>query len=558
VIARKWRPQSFDQLIGQAHVSQTLLNALKNNRIPHALLFTGPRGTGKTSSARILAKSLRCPNAIDFVPCHKCSDCEDITLSRSVNVIEIDGASNNGVDAIRELRDTVAYKPSSGTYKIYIIDEVHMLSTSAFNALLKTLEEPPDHVVFIMATTEVHKIPQTILSRCQRFDFRSIPTKQIAEHLLAICQKENLQASEEALWIISRQGDGSMRDSQSLLDQVITFSNGPLTKESVTSILGLTDRTLLLESLSGLIQRDSQVILNVIQKIYQAGFDPALFMTDLLENIRNILLLKISEDNSTQLLELPDSEISYLQQVAEQSTEEDLHLLFDMALKAAHDLKLSNDPRIVFEMSLLRMVKAPQLASIASWFSAAEAVAQVAPVPQITQGAKATPTLVSKPSAVPQSSEIHKSAPTAPLNPMSMSPKDRWLELVKKIRSSDAFFAAQVGELLFVELKEKTIILGIPPKMAFLKDQFVDVSARNKLQAFIDQAWGPGYNLELKMGKESLGGTSAQDLVQAEKKRAEEELAQVIKEHPLVKSATQALNGQVKAIRDRRATNTTD
>lgn len=556
MIARKWRPQSFDQLIGQAHISQTLLNALKNNRIPHALLFTGPRGTGKTSSARILAKSLRCPNAVDFVPCHQCSDCEDITLSRSVNVIEIDGASNNGVDAIRELRDTVAYRPSSGTYKVYIIDEVHMLSTSAFNALLKTLEEPPDHVVFIMATTEVHKIPQTILSRCQRFDFRSIPTKQIAERLLAICQKENLQASEEALWIISRQGDGSMRDSQSLLDQVITFSNGPLTKESVTAILGLTDRTLLLESLSGLIQRETQVILNVIQKIYQAGFDPALFMTDLLENIRNILLLKVSENTSTQLLELPDSEISYLQQVSEQTTEEDLHLLFDMALKAAHDLKLSNDPRIVFEMGLLRMVKTPQLTTMASWFSGAATASQDA---QVHPVAKTMPTFVSgKSQAVAQSQGTQKPAAAAPLNPMSMSPKDRWLDLVKKIRSSDAFFAAQVGELLFVELKEKTIILGIPPKMAFLKDQFADVSARNKLQAFIDQAWGPGYNLELKMGKESLGGTSAQDLVQAEKKRAEEELTQIVKEHPLVKSATQALNGQVKAIRDRRTTNTTD
>lgn len=551
MIARKWRPQSFDQLIGQAHISQTLLNALKNNRIPHALLFTGPRGTGKTSSARILAKSLRCPNAVDFVPCHQCSDCEDITLSRSVNVIEIDGASNNGVDAIRELRDTVAYRPSSGTYKVYIIDEVHMLSTSAFNALLKTLEEPPEHVVFIMATTEVHKIPQTILSRCQRFDFRSIPTKQIAERLLAICQKENIRASEEALWIISRQGDGSMRDSQSLLDQVITFSDGPLTKESVTAILGLTDRTLLLESLSGLIQRDTQVVLSVIQKVYQAGFDPVLFMTDLLENLRNILLLKVSADSSTQLLELPDSEISYLQQVSEHGTEEDLHLLFDMALKAAHDLKLSNDPRIVFEMGLLRMVKTPQLATMASWFSSAGDVTHNVQAPSSSAQVKV---------AIPKTSTTQapvsqKQASPRPLNPMSMSPKDRWVDLVKKIRSSDAFFAAQVGELLFFELKEKTLILGIPPKMAFLKDQFADVSARNKLQAFIDQSWGPGYNLELKMGKESLGGTSAQDLVQAEKKRTEEELTQIVQEHPLVKSATQALNGQVKMIRDRRSTN---
>lgn len=197
--------------MGQSHVSTTLQNALKNGRLHHALLFTGPRGTGKTSSARILAKSLRCPNAVDFVPCNECDECREIGLSRSLDVIEIDGASNNGVDAIRDLRDTVGYMPASGKYKIYIIDEVHMLSTSAFNALLKTLEEPPAHVIFIMATTEAQKIPQTIMSRCQRFDFRSISTRQITDSLKAICDKEGVSADEDALWIIARQGDGSMQ-----------------------------------------------------------------------------------------------------------------------------------------------------------------------------------------------------------------------------------------------------------------------------------------------------------------------------------------------------------
>jgi DNA polymerase III subunit gamma/tau len=211
VIARKWRPQSFQQLVGQEHISVTLLNALKNGRLPQALLFTGPRGTGKTSTARILAKSLRCPNAKDFVPCNECPACEDVALGRSVDVIEIDGASNNGVDAIRELRDTVGYMPSSGKYKVYIIDEVHMLSTSAFNALLKTLEEPPAHVVFIMATTEVQKIPNTILSRCQRFDFRRIPSRQIAQHLEKICKADKVKTEPEALWLLARQAEFNAR-----------------------------------------------------------------------------------------------------------------------------------------------------------------------------------------------------------------------------------------------------------------------------------------------------------------------------------------------------------
>ena len=196
VIARKYRPQSFDQMVGQNHITQTLHNALQNDRLPHALLFTGLRGTGKTSSARILAKILRCSNPKNFTPCNECQNCLEISAGRAVDVIEIDGASNNGVDAIRDLRDNVMFAPSSGKYKIFIIDEVHMLSTSAFNALLKTLEEPPAHVVFILATTEVHKIPQTILSRCQRFDFRRIPLKQITDYLKKICQLEKISADE--------------------------------------------------------------------------------------------------------------------------------------------------------------------------------------------------------------------------------------------------------------------------------------------------------------------------------------------------------------------------
>ena len=283
VIARKWRPKNFSELIGQKHISQTLENALKSDRMPHALLFTGPRGTGKTSTARILAKSLRCPESKNFVPCNDCSECDDINLGRAVNVVEIDGASNNGVDAIRELRETVGYMPSTGKYKVYIIDEVHMLSGSAFNALLKTLEEPPEHVIFVMATTEVQKIPATILSRCQRFDFRRIPLRLITDHLEDICKRESVSAETEALWLIARQGDGSMRDSQSLLEQVISFCDGKLTSAKVTEVLGLTDRSLLVKIIGALVDRNSQVALDVVHGLYNSGHDPSLFVKDLLE-----------------------------------------------------------------------------------------------------------------------------------------------------------------------------------------------------------------------------------------------------------------------------------
>lgn len=364
VIARKWRPQSFQELVGQEHISTTLLNALRHDRLPQALLFTGVRGTGKTSSARILAKSLRCPNAVDFVPCGTCPSCLDIASGRSLDVIEIDGASNNGVDAVRELRETVGYMPSSGRYKIYIIDEVHMLSTSAFNALLKTLEEPPPHVVFIMATTEVQKIPNTILSRCQRFDFRRIPSRQIAAQLEKICTADGVATEPQALWMLARQADGSMRDSQSLLDQVITFCHGKVTLVKVVEVLGLTDRTVLLETLTALVERNSQGIIDVIEKIFSAGYDPKIFAQDLLEEIRHALMVRMVPTDPTRLVDLPDTEIENLRQLTKNLSNEDLHMLFDMTLKGVSDLLRSQDPRLVLEMLMLRMAAAPRIASL--------------------------------------------------------------------------------------------------------------------------------------------------------------------------------------------------
>jgi DNA polymerase-3 subunit gamma/tau len=364
VIARRWRPKDFSQLVGQSHVSQTLLNALKNERLHHALLFTGPRGTGKTSSARILAKAIRCPEAENFVPCDSCKECEDIAHGRSLNVMEIDGASNNGVESIRELRESVGYMPSFGKYKVYIIDEVHMLSTSAFNALLKTLEEPPGHVIFIMATTEVQKIPNTILSRCQRFDFRRISIKLITEQLAMICKADGVQASDEAIWMIARQGDGSLRDSQSLLDQVITFSGKEIDSEKVVDVLGLTDRVLLAETLRALVDRDQGKILGVVSKMNTSGVDSKVFVKDLLEEIRNLIMVKVCGDKSAATVDLPVSEIKNLANLSENFSQEDIHLLFDMALKGAADIARSESAHVVLEMLLLRMSQAPRIQNL--------------------------------------------------------------------------------------------------------------------------------------------------------------------------------------------------
>ncbi len=545
VLARKWRPQNFRDVVGQNHITQTLLNALRNQRLPHALLFTGPRGTGKTSSARILAKSLRCPNSVDFVSCNTCVVCQEIAQGNHLDVIEIDGASNNGVDSIRELRESVAFMPSQGKYKVYIIDEVHMLSNSAFNALLKTLEEPPSHVVFILATTEVHKIPATILSRCQRFDFRRIPIKQIVERLSQICTAEGLSATEEALWIVAKQGDGSMRDSQSLLDQVMNFCDGQLTQENLVNILGLTDRALLLKSLQHIVDRNKQEIFNVLNELHRGGFDPDLLVRELLEIVRNLLMCKIAPENVSQFLDLPDSEFSFLNELANKTSEEEIHLIFDMLLKGTQDLAKAQDPRLVCEVLFFRMASAPtaiQIMDLLTLSPSPEPPPRQMPPPPSAAAQKNTSQRLKESKnipEVPQGLEKMKSV---------IETKDKWLHFIEHVRTEDALFAAKLENLLFQRIEREKLFLGVPEKLGFLKDQLNSTEIVKKLQGFIASYWGPRYSFEVVTDKKQLGGESAQTLVQ-KKKKEEAETAHVrASQNPLVKSAQDVFKAKIISV----------
>jgi DNA polymerase III subunit gamma/tau len=546
VIARKFRPQVFGGVIGQNHVTQTLQNSLKNNRLPHALLFTGPRGTGKTSSARILAKALRCPNSVDFNPCGTCDSCVEIAEGRSVNVIEIDGASNNGVDAIRELRDTVSYMPTSGKYKIYIIDEVHMLSTSAFNALLKTLEEPPAHVIFIMATTEVHKIPQTILSRCQRFDFRRISTRQIVEHLKTICASEKVDFEEEALWTIARQGDGSMRDAQTLLDQVISFANGKLTAFGVADILGLTDRTLLLATLKSLVDGDTLTMIEILKKLNFSGTYPELFARELLESIRTLTLVKVA-GAKLEILDRPDSEINSMVSMSTHVSEESLQFLFDMAFKTAGDVAKSSDPQIVLEMGLLRMVQAPKLVDLKKLLSGqAMALPASHPAKSSATTAKTIP-LAGNPA--PQSITQTSTVPQKFLK--AKSPAEKWLLFVNSIRSRDAIFAAKVENFLFVSEENRILKLSISAKHMFLADTLKEPESRLKLQSFLDSLWGEDYTFQVVAAQKAEAAESAQKMAQKKAAVDEKNVEEQLKNHPSVQAAQKVFKGDVKAVPDR-------
>ncbi len=353
VISRKYRPQRFDEVIGQSHVSLTLQNAIKTNRISHAYLFTGSRGIGKTSTARILAKSLNCLNPHEVDPCNTCQNCIEITAGRSMDVLEIDGASNRGIDQIRDLRENVKYPPANSRYRIFIIDEVHMLTKEAFNALLKTLEEPPPHVVFIFATTEPLKIPATILSRCQRYDFHRIPLTEITRHLAMIAQKEGVTIADDILLLIAKKAEGAMRDAESLLDQLIAFSGKAVKLEDAQKILSLIDFELYISLGNEILNNNKSMLLQLASKIIDEGINLAEFLSGLAEHFRNVLITNAT--GSADMLDLPNN-------IKERYIEEgkrwqigDLLRLVKMISQAQVEIKTALNQRLLLEFTLLRM-----------------------------------------------------------------------------------------------------------------------------------------------------------------------------------------------------------
>jgi DNA polymerase-3 subunit gamma/tau len=354
VLARKWRPQVFEEVIGQRPITQTLQNAISQNRVSHAFLFTGARGVGKTSTARILAKALNCEKGPQTNPCNQCITCNEITHGNSIDVMEIDGASNRGIDEIRELRDNVRYTPAKSRYKIYIIDEVHMLTREAFNALLKTLEEPPPHVIFIFATTEPHKIPATILSRCQRYDFKRIPLREIMDSLKRIIDEERIQVTQRGILSIAQESEGSLRDAQSLLDQVISYGGKEIRDQDIVDVLGLIDRKILYDTVEALASRDAGRCLEIIEHAYRYGVDLQYFCRELLQYLRNLILIKVSH-HPEGLMELPEEELKVLKSQAARFQFDHLDHLFSLLLKGEEEVAQFAFPRTMMEMTLIRM-----------------------------------------------------------------------------------------------------------------------------------------------------------------------------------------------------------
>ena len=354
VSARKWRPQKFSELIGQEHIVRTLRNAIELGKISHAYLFSGTRGVGKTTTARILAKAINCAKGPIPEPCDECDFCQEIKLGNSIDVREIDGASNNSVAEVRELIETIQYAASASRYKIYIIDEVHMLSKSAFNALLKTLEEPPPKVVFLFATTELSKIPETILSRCQCFEFKPLSQRQIIEQLEIICDQEGIEANGLSLEKIAKSGAGSMRDAQSLLDQVIAYCGNKIENDSVEEVLGVVGRTTLEKLVEHLIKKDSVKLIESVQSIITDGKDLNFLCRDLAEYLRNLMMVKLS-NKPEELLDMQVCNLQVLQDQSKAFHVDELQQMFSVLSRTEAEMKRSSLAQMIFEMSILRL-----------------------------------------------------------------------------------------------------------------------------------------------------------------------------------------------------------
>lgn len=358
VLARKWRPVTFGDVIYQRHITQTLENAILSGRIAHAYLFSGPRGIGKTTTARILSKALNCQNGPTSHPCNTCINCTEITEGRSMDVMEIDGASNRGIDEIRNIRENVRYMPIRGKYRIYIIDEVHMLTDPAFNALLKTLEEPPAHVVFIFATTEPHKLPSTILSRCQRFDFRPIPIEEIQRRLTYICSSEKIGIDDESVYMIAKRGDGSMRDALSFLDQAVSFCGDSITKDKIQQVFGIVNQDLFFQITDAIVQKSTKAGVYLAHEIINAGYDLKDFLSGLIEHLRNLLIVRVTGDST--LVEETENVRQRFEKLAPSFKEEDILRLISLATEAFYSIKKGGKSLITMELALIKMIKMDQ------------------------------------------------------------------------------------------------------------------------------------------------------------------------------------------------------
>ena len=538
VFARKYRPQTFDDLVGQAHVSRTLKNAVAQNRLAHAYLFVGPRGVGKTSTARILAKSLNCVKGPTITPCGECDNCREIAGGNSLDVIEIDGASNNSVEDVRQLRENVRYAPAKGRYKIYLIDEVHMLSSAAFNALLKTLEEPPEHVKFIFATTEPQKVLPTILSRCQRFDLHRIPANLIAKHLQFIAGNENIALEPAAAHAIARGAEGGLRDAESMLDQLVAFCGEKISENDVLDVFGFTSEQTVADLTGRILRGETPGAIDLLHQQSDAGKDMMRLMSDLIAYLRDLLVFKAKPDALKEDVE-PDVQTS-LARHAELVTTGHLLELLDQFAAAEGRMKWAPNKKLHLEVAIIKAIQSlgqatldeviEKLGELRNGGGAGPSAQPVAA--RADRGREESRTAkagVSGPGYSETPSRVAETSPDA---------NELWQKILAKIPGQKAFVRNSASAAHVLGIDGRNFQIGFAPGDKAMMDILATQANRKLLETLLHEITGKDWSMRLTL-KEGL--PSRQESV------SEHSQSEKFKEDPLIQEAIGLFNAQIKS-----------
>jgi DNA polymerase III subunit gamma/tau len=536
VFARKYRPQTFDDLVGQAHVSRTLKNAVAQNRLAHAYLFVGPRGIGKTSTARILAKSLNCVKGPTVTPCGECDNCREIAAGNSLDVIEIDGASNNSVEDVRQLRENVRYAPAKGRYKIYLIDEVHMLSPAAFNALLKTLEEPPEHVKFIFATTEPQKVLPTILSRCQRFDLHRIPANLIAKHLQFIAQKEKVSLKPAAAHTIARGAEGGLRDAESMLDQLVAFCGETISENDVLDVFGFTSEQTVVDLTGRILRRETAGAIDLLHRQSDAGKDMMRLMSDLIAYLRDLLVFKVKPDALKEDVE-PDVQTS-LAACAELVTTDRLLELVDQFAAAEGRMKWAPNKKLHFEVAIIKAIQSLEQVTLDEVIEKlGELHDGIHDGKSVSQKKSASVAAGVSPGTAPAGMAA-TTAPRVEEKPAMIDHKKIWQYVLTKIPTK-GFLRTLTESIRPIGIDGRNFLLGHAPDDKSKIEALASANNRRQLEILLKEATERDWSVRF-VAKEGIPPSSAVNTAKP---------TESFKDDPLIQEAIEMFNAEIKQAR---------